>query len=271
MDNFYGEKIKISYEKVDILKEVDITIPMNKITIIIGPNGCGKSTLLKSLSRIIKYQGNVFLNGLDIQKLHTKELAKKIAILSQSPEIMNGFKVEELISYGRFPYLKPLENLSKKDKEIIDWAIKITGIDEYRNKKIENLSGGQRQRVWIAMSLAQETPIIFLDEPTTYLDLAHQLEVLELLDKLNKEEKRTIVMVLHDLNHASKFADYIIAMKKGIIIKKGTPKEVITNENLKEIFNIDAKIEIDLEANKPICIDYKLIKDVNKKSKKLYF
>ncbi|MGO1369516.1 MAG: ABC transporter ATP-binding protein [Senegalia sp. (in: firmicutes)] len=255
------EYINIGYEENLIIKDLSVEIPDKKITTIVGPNGCGKSTLLKAITRIISSKsGNIILDGKDMMKMDTKSLAKKISILPQTQGQIEGLSVKELVSYGRFPYQKGFGRLSNKDKEIIDWALDVTGTMIYKNRSIDALSGGQRQRVWIAMALAQETDIIFLDEPTTYLDMAHQLEILELLQKLNIEQHRTVVMVLHDLNQAARFANYIIALKNGKIIKAGNSEEVINKKVLKEVFNIDAEIGIDPRTKKPICTTYNLIK-----------
>jgi iron complex transport system ATP-binding protein len=253
--------ISIGYGERLIVKELSVEIPDHKITTIIGSNGCGKSTLLKAITRIIPHQsGMVILDGENIAKENTKELAKKMAILPQTPESASGLTVGELVSYGRFPYQKGFGRLTKKDYESIDWALEVTGTIDFKFRQVDSLSGGQRQRVWIAMALAQETEIIFLDEPTTYLDMAHQLEVLELLQKLNEEQGRTIVMVLHDLNQAARFADYIVALKDGEIVKAGSCEEVINHEVLKKVFRIDAEIGRDPRTNKPMCITYNLLK-----------
>jgi iron complex transport system ATP-binding protein len=261
MASLQAEDITISYGPIDIVKHLNVQIPKGKITTIIGPNGCGKSTLLKTLSRIMKPKtGSIYLNGKNISKLATKDIAKQLAILPQSPESPGGLTVYELVSYGRFPYQKGFGSLTADDKKVIEWALTVTGVKAFQHKPIDSLSGGQRQRVWIAMALAQETELILLDEPTTYLDLAHQLEVLELLYSLNKEEKRTIVMVLHDLNHAARFSDYLIAMRDGSIVCEGTPHEVMTKETLRDVFHIDAEIVNDPRLNKPVCLTYDLIK-----------
>jgi iron complex transport system ATP-binding protein len=255
------ESVNIGYGERLIVKDLSVCIPDKKITTIIGPNGCGKSTLLKAITRIISLQsGDVVLDGKSISKEQTKKLAKKMAILPQTPESAAGLTVGELVSYGRFPHQKGFGRLTKKDYEVIQWALEVTGTADYKFRPVDSLSGGQRQRVWIAMALAQETEIIFLDEPTTYLDMAHQLEVLELLQTLNAEQERTIVMVLHDLNQAARFADYIIALKDGEIVKAGTCEEVISRDVLKEVFHIDAVIGNDPRTNKPMCMTYNLIK-----------
>jgi len=268
MVRLYTKDLMVNYGEHTIVKNLSVNIPDKSITAIIGPNGCGKSTLLKAITRIISHQsGSVILDGEDISNKSTKSLAKKMAILPQTPESSNGLTVGELVSYGRFPYQKGFGRLTKKDYEAIDWALEVTGTIEYKYRFIDSLSGGQRQRVWIAMALAQETEIIFLDEPTTYLDISHQLEVLELLQKLNQQQKRTIVMVLHDLNQAARFADYIIALNNGKIVKAGSSNEVITREVLQSVFNIDAQIMNDTQTNKPMCLTYNLLKGDNKNEK----
>ncbi|NWQ39576.1 ABC transporter ATP-binding protein [Bacillus sp. EB106-08-02-XG196] len=255
------DELSIGYGERLIVKNLSIEIPDKRITTIIGPNGCGKSTLLKAITRIISHQsGNILLDGRDISKVNTKLLAKQMAILPQTPESASGLTVGELVSYGRFPYQKGFGRLTKMDYEVIDWALEVTGTIDFKFRPVDALSGGQRQRVWIAMALAQETEIIFLDEPTTYLDMAHQLEVLELLQKLNHEQERTIVMVLHDLNQAARFADHIIALKDGEIVKAGNCEEVISHKVLKKVFNIDAVIGHDPRTKKPMCITYNLLK-----------
>lgn len=261
MVRLYTEHLSVAYGERTIVKNLSVHIPDKKITTIIGSNGCGKSTLLKAITRIIAQQaGSVVLDGEDIAKQHTKELARKMAILPQSPESVGGLTVGELVSYGRFPYQKGFGRLTKRDFEVIDWALEATGTIDFKYRPVDALSGGQRQRVWIAMALAQETEIIFLDEPTTYLDMAHQLEVLELLQELNMNEGRTIVMVLHDLNQAARFADHLIALKAGEIVKAGTCEEVIHRDVLREVFQIDAEIGRDPRTNKPMCITYNLLK-----------
>lgn len=259
MARLYTEALNIGYGERLIVKNLSVTIPDKKITTIIGSNGCGKSTLLKAITRIISHQsGSVILDGKNIASENTKLLAKKMAILPQSPESASGLTVGELVSYGRFPYQKGFGRLTKKDLDVIDWALEVTGTKEFKHRTVDALSGGQRQRVWIAMALAQKTDIIFLDEPTTYLDMAHQLEVLELLQKLNHEQERTIVMVLHDLNQAARFADYMIAMKDGHIIKAGDCEEVMHHDVLKQVFHIDAEIGRDPRTDKPMCVTYNL-------------
>ncbi|AUM86474.1 Fe(3+)-dicitrate ABC transporter ATP-binding protein [Clostridium botulinum] len=260
MKSIETKNLDIAYEDTLIVKELNMQIPKGKITSIIGANGCGKSTILKAVGRILKpKKGVVHLSGQDISKLSTKEIAKKMAILPQNPTAPSGLTVSELVAYGRFPHQKGFGNLTEEDKRIVKWALAATKLSEFERREVDTLSGGQRQRVWIAMALAQQTDLILLDEPTTYLDLAHQLEVLKLLYELNRNQKCTIVMVLHDLNLAARFSDYIIAIKKGAIIKYGTPEEVMTLEVLRKIFNINADIVIEPKSNRPVCITYDII------------
>lgn len=261
MVRLYTDQLNIGYDQDLVVAELNLEIPDRKITTIIGSNGCGKSTLLKAITRLIPSRsGAVVLDGKSIFKEDTKILARKMAVLPQSQTSTNGLTVAELASYGRFPYQKGFGRLSKRDHEAIDWALEVTGTKDFKFRKVDTLSGGQRQRVWIAMALAQETEIIFLDEPTTYLDLAHQLEVLELLQRLNRKQGRTIVMVLHDLNQAARFADYIIALKDGKIVKAGNGEEVINHQVLKEVFQIDAEIGRDPRTNQPLCLTYNLLR-----------
>lgn len=264
MVRLHTKDLNIGYGERLIIKDLSVELPDKQITTIIGSNGCGKSTLLKAITRIISHQsGAILLDGQEIARENTKSLAKKMAILPQTPESVSGLTVGELVSYGRFPYQKGFGRLTKKDYEVMDWALEVTGTTEFKYRPVDALSGGQRQRVWIAMALAQETEIIFLDEPTTYLDMAHQLEVLELLQKLNREQERTIIMVLHDLNQAARFADYLIALKDGNIIKSGNCEEVITPDVLRQVFQIDAEIGRDPRTNKPMCLTYNLLKGDN--------
>ncbi len=264
MNSINTENLSIAYEEKFIVKGLDMCIPKGKITTIIGPNGCGKSTLLKAVGRILKPKdGIVYLNGEDIHNLTTREIAQKMAILPQSPQAPSGLTVGELVAYGRFPHQKGFGKLKEEDKEIIQWALEVTKILEFETTIVDNLSGGQRQRVWIAMALAQGTDLILLDEPTTYLDLSYQLEVLELLYNLNRKQNKTIVMVLHDLNLASRFADYMVAIRCGKIISHGNPEKVMTPEILKEVFNIDAHIVRDPRKGCLTCISYDLIKNKN--------
>lgn len=253
--------LDVAYEQKYIIKNMNIEIPKGKITMIIGSNGCGKSTLLKTIARIITpKKGEIYLDGASIKAQAPKEIAQKMAVLPQSPVVPSGLLVKELVSYGRFPYQSALGGLKQEDIEKVNWAMEVTGMSEFAERPVDSLSGGQRQRAWIAMALAQETEILVLDEPTTYLDMAHQLEILLLLQKLNKEQNRTIVMVLHELNNATKFADYLIGMKKGEVVFHGKPLDVITEENLFTLYGIQAKLQLDETKQYPICIDFNIDK-----------
>lgn len=260
MTRLKAEQITVNYGDKTIIQNLSLALPDQQIIAIIGANGSGKSTLLKALTRILPYQkGQIILDGQQLKQLPTLEVAKKLAILPQSPEHMGDLTVKELISYGRSPYLNRFGQLKKEDVQIIEWAMQATHTLAYQDQLLESLSGGQRQRVWIALALAQQTEYIFLDEPTTYLDIAHQLEILQLLQNLNQTQKRTIIMVLHDINQAARFADYLIAMKDGKIIKSGSAKEVITTEVLREIYQIDATIATDPKSKRPMLLTYDLL------------
>lgn len=261
MNSIVTNNLDISYDEALIVKALDMNIPHGKITSIIGPNGCGKSTVLKAVGRILKPKnGLIYLNGEDIHNLSTRAIAQAMAVLPQTPTAPSGLTVEELVAYGRFPHQKRFGRLTVEDNKIVKWAIEITKLTKLEHREVDTLSGGQRQRVWIAMALAQQTDLILLDEPTTYLDLSHQLEVLELLYSLNKNQGCTIVMVLHDLNLAARFSDYMIAIRDGEIIKEGTPEEVMTVPVLKEVFTIDAQIINEPITKRPVCITYNLLK-----------
>lgn len=255
---FRIEELTAGYENNTIFENLNASIEYGKITTIIGPNGCGKSTLLKTIGRILKKEhGHVYLQDQDMQKLSTKDIAKRLAILAQSPSAPPQLKVGELISYGRYPHRKNVNRLTPEDHEMIDWAMEVTQTAEFADRELSQLSGGQRQRVWLAMALAQKTDILLLDEPTTYLDMAHQIEVLKIVQKINKEHGCTIVMVLHEINQAARFSDTILAMKSGEVLANGKPKEIMTAAYLEKIFNIQAKI-IDDDGT-PVCLSYDTI------------
>ena len=239
-----GENISFSYvrEKA-FIENLNINIPKGKITTILGPNGSGKSTLLSILSTYNKpSKGDVFIGDKNLKTLKTKEIAKLIATVHQHNESPEDLDVKTLISYGRVPHHKHGSNKKDEDEKIINWAISSTNLDDIKDKKVMSLSGGQRQRAFIAMALAQKTDILLLDEPTTYLDIFHQIEVLDLVKKLNEEYKMTIVMVLHDINQAIKYSDNIVIMKNGKIIEEGTPKSVINEKSIKTVYNVEGII-----------------------------
>ena len=254
-----GEGISVGYEDRVIIEPMDVAIPKGKVTSIIGPNGCGKSTLLKALSRTMPVRaGAVYLNGQALAEMPTAEAARQMALLPQSPQAPGGLTVKELVSYGRYPHQKGFGRLTEHDREIISWALAITHLEEFADRALDALSGGQRQRAWIAMALAQDTDLILLDEPTTYLDMAHQLEVLELLQSLNRDQGKTIALVIHELNLAARFSDWMIAMKDGSIRAAGTAEQVMTPAMMREVFGLEALISPDPWTNKPSLISYRL-------------
>ncbi len=252
--------LSLGYTDDLIVDKLCLQIPEGQITALVGANGSGKSTILKALARILKpLQGAAYLDGKAIHSQPTKEIARQLAILPQGPEAPEGLTVRELVSYGRFPYRSIIGTLSAEDRQMIDWALEVTGTEAMAGRPIGALSGGQRQRAWIAMSFAQGTPFLLLDEPTKFLDMAYQLEVLQLLERLNREVGRTIVMVLHDLNHAARFAHHIIAIVTGEVAVAGPPEEVMTTEMLRDVFGIEADILTDLRTGAPLCVPYGLL------------
>lgn len=254
-----GEGVAVGYGDRLIIEPMDVAVPAGEVTAIIGPNGCGKSTLLKALSRTMPLAaGAVYLDGRAIAEMPTAEVARKMALLPQAPEAPGGLTVGELVALGRYPHQRGFGRLSARDREIIAWALAITHLDDFSGRALDALSGGQRQRAWIAMALAQDTDLILLDEPTTYLDMAHQLEVLELLRSLNEEQGKTIALVIHELNLAARFADWMIALKDGSIRGAGTPEEVMTPAMLREVFGLDALIEPDPWTGRPSLVSYRL-------------
>ncbi|MFD2831014.1 ABC transporter ATP-binding protein [Corticicoccus populi] len=259
MNRLIGEAVQVQYGDRVIIKNMDIEIPDKKITSVIGPNGCGKSTLIKALSRLHPVSsGKITLDGKNIHDIPSKEIARKIAVLPQSPVVSDGLTAGELVSYGRYPYQKGMGSLSKEDKKIISWAMTVTGIEDFKYRTINDLSGGQKQRVWIAMALAQKTDIIFLDEPTTFLDISHQLEILELVTELNRLHGVTVVMVLHDINQAVRFSDYIATMKDGELVATGKVDDILNKALLHDVFKIDAVLSTDEVTGKPFILNYQL-------------
>ncbi|MBZ2174652.1 ABC transporter ATP-binding protein [Schnuerera sp. xch1] len=257
MKTIQTEKLILGYENTVIIDDISVKIPNNKISILIGANGCGKSTLLRSFARLLNpISGNIILNGRSMSKVSNKQIAKELAILPQTPVVSGSLTVRELVKMGRFPYQSWKNKLSDIDHEIVKKALKSTNMQNFADRNLNSLSGGQRQRAWIAMVLAQETDIILLDEPTTYLDVTYQIEVLDLLCKLNKEEGKTIVMVLHDLNLSCRYAHHIIALKDKKIYKQGAPQEVITKETVRDILDLECEIINDPIYKTPMCVPY---------------
>lgn len=253
MDILTVENIRVNYGEKEVLKGINLNIEQGKIVSIIGPNGCGKTTLLRVMSRNLKPKaGNVLLNGENIYKLKSKTLAKNMAILSQNNGCPEDICIRDLVAYGRHAHKKIFSGFTDEDEGIIDWAIKRTGLDNIKDRKVATLSGGERQRAWIAMAIAQKPKILLLDEPTTYLDISHQLELLDLIKSLNEEEKITIVMVLHDINEAAKYSHELIVIKNGELHCKGTPYDIINDKMLKQVFRVEAEINEDINTKKPV-------------------
>ncbi|WP_456273432.1 ABC transporter ATP-binding protein [Bacillus sp. AK031] len=251
------DSLTLSYGDRIIINELDLEIPKGEITVFIGGNGCGKSTLLRSMARLLKPQtGSVLIDGDAIAKLSTKDVAKKLAILPQSPSAPEGLTVMQLVKQGRYPHQSWLKQWSQKDEEIVMKALQATKMEEFQHRRVDELSGGQRQRAWIALTLAQDTDIILLDEPTTYLDMTHQIEILDLLFELNETEGRTIIMVLHDLNLACRYAHNIVAIRDQKIFAQGKPEEVISCNLVKNVFDMDCQVTSDPLFGTPLCIPY---------------
>ena len=244
------KEVTFSYDKKrNTLHGIDSSIDIGKVTTIIGPNGCGKSTLLGVLSNHYQPQnGDVLLDGKSLSDFKSKDLAKKLAVVHQQNNAPSDMTVEKLTAYGRIPYKNFFSSSTKEDEDAIEWALASTNLLERRHMPIDSLSGGQMQRVWIAMALTQQTPYLFLDEPTTYLDIFYQYELLELVRKLNKEHGISIVMVLHDINQAIKYSDVIIVMKDGRIAAKGKPEDIITAELIREIYGVNVVVKHDEAA-----------------------
>lgn len=246
------QNLSVSLENKQIIHDLNFTIEKGEIVSIIGPNGSGKSTALKAISRMIKpEEKTVYINNEDLVSLKSKDISKRMSVLFQSNDAPTDLTVEQLVEYGRMPHKKWFEQLNKEDREIIDWAIEKTGLEEFRHRQVISLSGGEAQRTWIAMSLAQRPKVLLLDEPTTYLDISHQLQLLELIYKVNKELGMTIVMVLHDLNQASLYSDKICVIQKGKMIKYGTSVEVITKELIRKVYHVDCDIDQHFKYGRP--------------------
>lgn len=244
-----AKHIRYDIDGTCILKDVSLCVEKGTVVTIVGPNGCGKSTLLKIMSRVLRPQsGEVFLNERNIREINTRELARRLAILPQNKSVAVDLTVEQLVQYGRYPHAKLGGKLSKKDLEEVDKAIRAAGITALRHRTIGTLSGGESQMAWIAMCLAQTPEIILLDEPTTYLDICYQLEVLELVRKLNQEYAMTFVMVLHDINQAAQYSDVVYMMKNGEIYNSGTPKEIFLPQAFTDVFRVDMRTLNDEKA-----------------------
>lgn len=242
-------ELSFAYHENQVLKKASLHIETGKITTIMGANGCGKSTLFSLMTKnLIPGKGKIFLNDKNIRNMGLNDFAKQVAIVHQYNTAPDDLTVEELVAFGRTPYKTMFGSTSEADDDMIEWAMEVTGTIEYRDREIGRLSGGQRQRVWIAMALAQNTKILFLDEPTTYLDIRYQIEILELIKSLNRDFDMTIIMVLHDINQAIHYSDVVIGLKDGNVLMEGAPEEVITADSIEALYGIRLDVvEIDGE------------------------
>ncbi|MEO8287955.1 MAG: ABC transporter ATP-binding protein [Chloroflexota bacterium] len=258
----HGDNVRVGYNDRTVIEGLSLMIHRGEITALVGPNGSGKSTLLKALARLLKpTAGAVYLDGKVITRMPTSEVAREIAILPQGPVAPEGLTVGELVEQGRYPHAGALKMLRRQDHDQIGEALALTGMEEFAHRALDSLSGGERQRAWIALALAQATPVLLLDEPTTFLDIGHQLEVLELVKKLNTERQMTIILVLHDLNQAARYADRMVALDKGKIVTDGTPIDVLTPALLAGLFKVHAHIIRDPERGTPVCLPYAVVGD----------
>ncbi len=255
MIQLHAENLTLAYDEFEAIRDLSMIVPPGEITALIGANGSGKSTLLKGLARLMKPKaGAAYLDCQAIHRLPTKQVARRLAVLPQRPEAPDGLTVRELVAFGRFPHQGFFGILSAEDDRKIDEAIELTGVGDLAEAAIGELSGGQRQLAWIAMALAQDAEALLLDEPTTFLDMAHQIEVLGALERLHRQSRKTIVMVLHDVNQAARYAQHMIALVAGKIICSGKPREVLTSAVLGEAFGIEADVLIDEKTGAPYCL-----------------
>lgn len=250
-----AKNLQVAYGDTVVVDQLNIQLEKGKITTIIGPNGSGKSTVLKAVTRLLNYQkGAVYLNGRELQKFGTKELAQQIGVLPQMHTAPPDFKVKDLVSYGRMPYQKWYKRNQEQGEKIIEWAMHSTGVYKLKEKSIQECSGGEAQRVWIATVMAQQPEMMFLDEPTTYLDISHQLETMRLIKKVNQESGIGIVMVLHDLGQALEISDHIIVIQNGKKYDEGRPEDVITAKMMKEVYNVDCDVVWLKKRKKPLIV-----------------
>ncbi|WP_217141559.1 ABC transporter ATP-binding protein [Streptomyces sp. AC627_RSS907] len=250
-----AENVTLAYDQRVIAEKLSVEIPDNSFTVIVGPNACGKSTLLRALSRMLKpTRGRVLLDGSVIQSMPAKQVARTLGLLPQSSIAPDGITVGDLVGRGRYPHQGILRQWSAEDERVVQESMAQTGVSELADRYVDELSGGQRQRVWIAMALAQQTPLLLLDEPTTYLDIQHQIDVLDLCAELHEEQGRTLVAVLHDLNHAARYATHLIALRGGEVIAEGAPKDIVTADLVERVFGLRCQVIDDPETGTPLVV-----------------
>jgi iron complex transport system ATP-binding protein len=250
-----ADAVTLAYDGLVVARELSVDIPAGGFTAIVGPNACGKSTLLRALVRMLKpAAGSVLLDGAEITSLPTKQVARRLGLLPQTSIAPDGITVGDLVARGRHPYQRLLRQWSREDEEAVTAAMAQTGVDDLAERLVDELSGGQRQRVWLAMALAQETPLLLLDEPTTFLDITHQIEVLDLCAELHEDQGRTLVAVLHDLNHACRYATHLIAMRDGRIVAEGDPRAIVDAELVEAVFGLRCRVVEDPEAGTPLVV-----------------
>jgi ABC-type cobalamin/Fe3+-siderophores transport system ATPase subunit len=255
MTTLRAEDLQLAYDGSPVVHDLSVVVPEGEVTVICGPNACGKSTLLRGLARLLKPRsGAVYLDGQLIARMPTKQVAVRLGLLPQTPTAPEGLTVEDLVGRGRFPHHRWFQQWTAEDESAVEQALELTDTAVLRDRPVDELSGGQRQRAWVAMTLAQDTPIVLLDEPTTYLDLAHRVELLDLLAELNETQGRTIVMVLHELNEACRYASHVVAMSEGRIAAQGPPREVITADVVRDVFGLEATVVDDPVTGTPLVV-----------------
>ncbi len=255
LNRLSAENVTLGYDRRIIAEQLSVEIPDHSFTVIVGPNACGKSTLLRALSRMLRpSEGRVLLDGQTIHAMPAKKVARTLGLLPQSSIAPDGITVADLVGRGRYPHQGLLRQWSAEDERVVQESMSSTGVAELADRYVDELSGGQRQRVWIAMTLAQQTPLLLLDEPTTFLDIQHQIDVLDLCADLHEEQGRTLVAVLHDLNHAARYATHLIAMRDGRVLAEGAPSEIVTAELVEQVFGLRCQIITDPETGTPLVV-----------------
>jgi iron complex transport system ATP-binding protein len=250
-----AEGLHLAYDRREVVHGVDLAVPSGRVTVVVGANGCGKSTLLRGLGRLLRpTAGRVTLGGQDVASMGPRRLAAVLGLLPQQPLAPEGITVADLVGRGRYPHQGAFRRWTSQDTEVVAQALAATGVHDLAHRRVEELSGGQRQRVWIAMVLAQQPEVLLLDEPTTFLDVAHQVEVLDLLAGLNRERGATVVMVLHDLNLAARYADHLVVMGEGRILREGDPAEVLTVDSVREAFGLASVVVPDPVTGGPLVV-----------------